>query len=563
MKHVRPTLAIVATFLCLFVSASSQTLRFRVVTDLPDEGASAAARRVSLSEIDANITNLIITPKSTGKVVFKIVPASRTVDLPSLAADKEETYTVAGFAGETDIGQRIISIHKDGRIAAGALKESIGDPKPGAKKLISVTDIGEVVKDSYELEIKPVLTDWSEDQKSKARRFRVRNTVGDMVREKTYDIQLKNGALPEKQTVSVELFKGKNKLIITVLESKEKSANNMPGLETQTEIECDDPCEGISRGMNTRLIAGFEQVGASSAVGKTQPFVDLFVNVPLRIKDGNRWPARFSIWSDFRLTSTAIQKFANLSAIASNQIGLGGDGGINDVVQSFKITGGVDIRLIGESNTINSFFLPGRSSLSLILGGGVTSPITGGGRTATEIYKIPYLNGAVNPDFRALFLRQGIELAGKSNIAFAIPERDRFVRRYFAGGRLKHYFYKDNQRLELSPANLDFTIGQDEAVTRNFHRPVLTIEGFTPIPFQTVDYIYVYGGISTKLTRRATSQAPAFFLDAGPQSELSDPTKTIVLSSEQNGLTLSGRDTYFFGIGIDLFRLFKNKPAAK
>jgi len=55
------------------------------------------------------------------------------------------------------------------------------------------------------------------------------------------------------------------------------------------------------------------------------------------------------------------------------------------------------------------------------------------------------------------------------------------------------------------------------------------------------------------------SQAPQFFLDMGPISELSDPTKTFILAADKNELTLSNRDTYYFGIGIDLLRLFKRE----
>lgn len=216
----------------------------------------------------------------------------------------------------------------------------------------------------------------------------------------------------------------------------------------------------------------------------------------------------------------------------------------------------MDIRVVPEKSLFSSF-LPGKSSLSFTFGAGVTSPLTSGKNTVTEIFKIPKLNGQIIPEFRDLF--PGIS-SDKQNVAFVTPERDRFQRRWFAGGRLKtHFFKRNSEAMDLSPAMLDLTVGQDEAITRKLSGFVLNFEGFTPFPLKKLDYLYLYGGITTRLTRKVNSNVPSFFLEPATLTDLADPLKTVLISADENRLTISNRDRYFFGIGLDLIRLFRRE----
>lgn len=420
---------------------------------------------------------------------------------------------------------------------------------------VEISTNGVAVADLQSVGITLGLGNWSADEKSKARFMRIR--VGDESEFRELERDSANG-IKSVQTVPVKLKHGMNTVSIDLFRLQ-TDKDPINGLNAKGQIYCGNPCEPISRSRNTRLIAGFEQGGASSAVSSRNPFLDLYLRIPFstKKKDGGK---QLSFWSDIRLTSTSIQKFADLSLIAANPISTASQEGVNDVVQSFKVNVGLEWRIFNSKAT-SSYFIPARSSFALIAGVGATSPLTGGKDTKAQIFKIPYSNGVVNPEFRQLFLDPnngvGIDLAGKSNIAFLQPERDRFLRRWFAGGRINHNFSRDGKPLELSPAQFDITIGQDESITRKLTGAVLTFEAFTPIPFPNTEYLFVYGGISTKMKRKAISQVPKFILNSGPEDELTDPTKTVIIPLDSNPLTLSSRDTFFFGIGVDLARIFR------
>lgn len=70
--------------------------------------------------------------------------------------------------------------------------------------------------------------------------------------------------------------------------------------------------------------------------------------------------------------------------------------------------------------------------------------------------------GEIDPAFLKLFP----EAAGKTNIAFVTPARDRFYRQYYGGLRVKTFFYdKHDQLINQFPAIFDVSVGQNELVT--------------------------------------------------------------------------------------------------
>lgn len=394
---------------------------------------------------------------------------------------------------------------------------------------------------------------------TKAKYYFVENKKGNIVRKTVrYSIETTKEQPNSPQKVVIDLVEGKNTITVFLLDENEKK---IEGIQAQTEVIC-DPCDVKYRNINTRAIVGIEQVGASSANSKTLPFLNLFVNVPVTKSSPGRSPW-FSLWTDFRFSGSTVQNFADLTSVSANVLNTIATpkATVNNVVQTFRVTAGFDLKVIGEQ-TFNSFFIPGKSSLSFIGGGSITSPLVSSQQT-TEIYKIPKLSdGSINPDFAALF--PGINFEGKTNIAFVIPERDRFYRRWFAGMRLKHSFFQNRELpLDLSPAMLDITFGQDESISRTLKNKVMTFEGFTPFPLKELDYIYLFGGATLRLTRKINSNVPPFFLQNADVINLTNSNDTVIFSADSNPLTISNRDTYRFGIGIDLIKLFNRTREEK
>ena len=366
------------------------------------------------------------------------------------------------------------------------------------------------------------------------------------------------------QAETIKLKEGDNKVSVTVVATKKEGNKEIKTtFSGTTMIECASPCAHVRRSTNVRSIIGIEQVGASSASGISNPFLDFFVNTPLG-KNG-----LWSMWADFRISSTP-QGISSLTDISSNLLGTTiGTTNINSLVQSFSVTGGIDIPVVREGAKIHPFFLPGKTSLSLILGGGITSPLSSSEET-TQIFKIPMVpkqavegeaveEGAtmVNPLFSSQFA-ENIDFDGKTNVAFVVPQRDRFLRNWFVGIRLKTRFLKEDHvtPADVSMATFDLRFGQDEEITRTLKNKVLTFEGFTPFPYSS-GYLYLYGGAKMSLTRKVNTLVPAVFLERADTFNLSDSNDTQIVSADNNPFVLQNRDKYWFGIGFDVVKVFK------
>jgi hypothetical protein len=380
-----------------------------------------------------------------------------------------------------------------------------------------------------------------------AEKYQITQKNGDSTNQKTEGIKKTSKKPDSPQEVVLELKSGKNSITVAALDKDGKVVENS---ESSLSLICME-CEFTPRSVNTRAIVGFEQVGASSANSSTTPFLDLFINVPIgdyKFKPNKRV---FSIWTDFRFSATSQQSFAALTNISTGLLNSisGSAGTFNNIVQSFNVTSGIEYELY-KSRSDQPGFLPGKSAVSLIIGGGVTNPLSSD--KTVQVFKIPLLNSQVNPEFAKLF--PGVDFTNKTNVAFIQSERDRFYRRYFVGFRVKNYFHEnENKRIDQSPAMVDFTIGQNEAITNRLQGLVFSMDGFTPFPIKKFDYVYLFGGVNMRFNKNTDKVVP-FFLEAPQTINLFD-TANVVIPIDATPFTRSNRDTFRFGIGIDLIRL--------
>jgi hypothetical protein len=300
--------------------------------------------------------------------------------------------------------------------------------------------------------------------------------------------------------------------------------------------------------LNKRFIIGFEQSGGASADTKGQPFMDLFINTPL--SKATDEPARFSIWGDVRLTSTPTQiaAFANLG---SDAIGTLTSDETNEFVSGFDFVVGPELRIKRFKNT----------DLSFIAAFGAVSPLNP--RKSVQIFEVPKEESSQREPFLELF--PGAE--GKDFIAFISPDRDRFLRQYFGGLRLKTYTYDktDDKGVRAAgnpeeiqnvfPAMLDVTFGQSEAVTGGkLVKFVLGIDGFYPLPFpDKYRFLYLFGTAKFKVGGPKTISKPLILDTAASSVKVTDTTAFIADPVSSN------RDFYRIGFGVDLLELFRKK----
>lgn len=308
---------------------------------------------------------------------------------------------------------------------------------------------------------------------------------------------------------------------------------------------------------NRRFIVGFEQTGAASAESQSNPFLDLFLSTPLpwrrkgqgEIKfdkdyDKKHPFARFSLWGNVKLNSTPqqIATLANVTSIAANTLT---EGKANKLTQAFEFVAGPEIR-IGKA---------AKTHISFIAGWGAVTPLNPS--QATQIFKTP--NPASSQAAR--FFDQYPGAKGKEFIAFTTPDRDRFLRQYFAGFRFRSYRYDDQGNLlDQFPGMFDVTFGQNEAVTGGtFHKFVVGLEGFYSLPFSADGrrFLFLFGSARFKAGGPKNKDAP-FILDTAESNVVPTDTRVFLANPEP-----SNRDQYRIGFGVDLIEVIKAATGKK
>ena len=286
--------------------------------------------------------------------------------------------------------------------------------------------------------------------------------------------------------------------------------------------------------MNKRFIIGVEQTGGASAESEGKPFLNLFINTPL-INDADELPT-VSVWGNVRLTSTPAQvkAFANISSAAIDTI-TGGEA--NELALGFDFVVGPEFRIARFDN----------HTMSFITAFGAVSPLSP--KQSVELFEVPKENSSQAD----AFFKEFPGAKGKEHIAFIAPERDRFLRQYYAGLRFRSYTKQNDEIQNVFPSMLDVTFGQSEAVTGGkLHKFVLGLDGFLVLPFPTeYRFLYLFGSAKFKVGGPKTIKTP-FLLDTPASSvKVTDPSVFIADPMPSN------RDVYRIGFGVDLFELFR------
>ncbi len=327
---------------------------------------------------------------------------------------------------------------------------------------------------------------------------------------------------------------------------------------------------GAPGGDMLRTIVGFEQAGASSAASQQSYFFDILYSRPVNFKCwgwkqgcgskgrilssstdldlGPRWRS----WGNLRISSVPVSVNTPLAEFATNFAGQVGQLPVNRVAQAFEFLGGVEARLAESPKVYRGF--DGKTSqvftLNLLVSGGVITPLSP--QQSVQLFKVP----TNQPGFFTAFP----QAQGKQLVAFVLPDRDRFFRQAYAGLRVASNYIEDNEQFPKRrfPATFDITYGFNESVTGGRIRGgVMRLDGFLPIPYSDVSWIYLFGTGLFKPGTRASIQSP-FLLDPAPTgSSATDPTAVVISTPQAN------RDYYRIGFGIDFIDLVKTLQASK
>jgi hypothetical protein len=308
--------------------------------------------------------------------------------------------------------------------------------------------------------------------------------------------------------------------------------------------------------LNTRAIIGFEQAGASAAGSEGKPFLDFFFTAPIRYKPYKDELPRASVWANLRFAAIP-QQVSAFGTFASNFVNPLAEGQIkNQLVQGFDFTVGPEFRLFGTNKNFPSV-IPGikqRTHVYFAGGFGAISPLSTE-RGAAQIFQVPAEGSPQRENFLNLF--PGAK--DKKYIAFVFPDRDRFLRQYYAGIRLKTHFYDEEGLINRFPAIFDVMFGQNEAATGGkLRNVVMRLEGFYPFPLRAANFLYLYGTAMMKFGGGGVKISTPLFLDTA------DSTISITNNDVFIAPTLqSNKDYYRVGIGINLTELFNRKPSTQ
>jgi hypothetical protein len=339
----------------------------------------------------------------------------------------------------------------------------------------------------------------------------------------------------------------------------------------------------VASGELSRAIVGFEQAGASSVSKEQRYFFNMHISVPFPWQSGamDRFKCRrlfkdnpeelqkcelstltesrddyifgpkWRIWGDARVTSVPKQISEPVAAFAENFGDRVTQLKVNELAQAVEFQTGIEYRIGAPRKLFPSFDLKTkqRFTLNFIASAGAITPTAGD--DAVPIFKIPNRG---TEQHRLLTNRfPSLENASEQFLAFVSPDRDRFFRQFQAGFRFKtYYFSQRGNRIPRAPGMLDVTYGVNEAVTGGGIRGgVLRFDGFYPLPFDKLSFIYLYGTALMKPVKSKINGDPLILEPVNPELGLrafSQNVRPIVVPQID-------RDYYRIGFGIDFVNI--------
>ncbi len=291
-----------------------------------------------------------------------------------------------------------------------------------------------------------------------------------------------------------------------------------------------------------RAIVGYHQAGASSAKFSQNFFFDFFIM--RNLSDGDIWDeGHLNLWGDLRVASFPQQVTAGVGTFATNFATQISNLPVNQLAQSADFQSGLEyvLKKWEPNDTYRTLGLVGYVGAL-----GAFQPPD----SQMEIFNVPDKASLQYPAFAARFPAA----ANAKYVGFVPPNRERFYRNFGLGVRVTT-FDKEKDEVLVPPATYTLSFGQDEAITGGaFTSVVGKIDVFYPLHIPGTDakykFLYLFANANLRLSK-ATS-IPTFALQNPNANGITvqpfDPNLAVITIP-------SSRDTYRFGVGIDLLNL--------
>jgi len=342
-----------------------------------------------------------------------------------------------------------------------------------------------------------------------------------------------------------------------------------------------------------RSVAGLDASAASSRTVQQKFFIEADLMAPFHFPGLGKWKNeeplenRWWFWVNPRITS--LPQATNFSALSTlNESGaffqnLRTQGTVADIAQGFDASAGLEFVLLKPRSGIPWWDefpnTRARLSASFIFGGGASTPFStdktditskvnqsicdafNNARTTSFTCKFP--SGATSPVIQ-------VDSTNKPFITFVTPDRSRFFRRFFAGFRLKSYYFSKDVKADcypptprpeargdceapynIFPGIMDVTIGQDESITSGLLRG-LVFRGEASYPLSFFPGVHLYTSVYTLLRKNRPSPPFSSFLVQAPDAGSNNDANTFRFP-----VPPLSRDYFRIGIGVDILQVIK------
>jgi len=309
-----------------------------------------------------------------------------------------------------------------------------------------------------------------------------------------------------------------------------------------------------------RSIVGYHQAGASSANFTQNFFFDFFIMRALSSK--HLWEARTNLWGDVRVASFPQQVTTGAATVGTFVGNFGAQVSnvhVNQLAQSADFQTGLELRVhtwkLNPSGSRNGEL--GYRTVGVIGFAGALGAFQAPD-AQMEIFNVPDTSSLQYKDF----VKAYPTTVNAKYVGFVPPNRERFFRNYGVGVRFTTF---DKGAPLAPPATYAVSFGQDESITYGKMTSVVgKIDVFYPLPLGTstgaYKFIFLFATANMRLSK--ATNIPTFALQ-NPNA-----TSTTVQPFDPNLAVItvpSTRDTYRFGVGVDLVNLIQSirTPATK
>lgn len=331
--------------------------------------------------------------------------------------------------------------------------------------------------------------------------------------------------------------------------------------------------------LDIRFVGGYEQGYLSSQSSSNDGFLAVYGR---KLFGATEAPAFGPYFAVRLLTAPQASNTDNVSSVLTNPTGSVTASNLQGVGSAVDVSLGFEWQFKGFSD--------GRTTLSAIGGGGFVTPLQANSVTAT--FQMPafgtvectelqnrlasvlsgpnYTNVEANTTSanNACFSNKTVDSTTNLPTAitllqYASPDNPNFFPKYSVGLRMINRWPGvtggPRHCTDAHPCErgyVDFTLGGNASLTGGILKHgtfgVLTVDSTYPLPVPNLNYLYLFGTFSKRISWNLPQAYPPLILASGSSSSVTAPSASLLVVPMKQ----PDRDFYRFGAGVNILKIF-------